>query len=69
MLELLFDEVEAGSITKLGVDESNDWYRRSVALLKERVEVRNWPKFGLKFGLHRPMSTYNWSRLLGISLN
>ena len=47
MLELLFDEVEAGSTTKLGVDESNDWYRRSVALLKERVEVRNWPKFGL----------------------
>lgn len=39
MLELLFDEVEGGSITKLGVDESNDWYRKSVALLKQRVEI------------------------------
>ena len=39
MLELLYDEVESGSITKLGVDARSDWYSRSVALLKERVEL------------------------------
>ena len=39
MLDLLYDEVENGSITKLGVDASSEWYRSSVALLKERVEL------------------------------
>lgn len=39
MLELLYDEVESGSITKLGVDARSDWYRSAVALLKERVEI------------------------------
>ena len=38
MLELLFDEVENGSIAKLGVDTTMDWYTRSVALLKEHTE-------------------------------
>ncbi len=39
MLELLYDEVESGSITKLGVDARSEWYTQSVALLKERVEL------------------------------
>eukprot|EP01048_Picozoa_sp_COSAG05_P011686 COSAG05_NODE_1119_length_5816_cov_7.262375_2_plen_445_part_00 len=38
LLSLLYDEVEAGAITKLGVNGDEEWYRASVALLKERFE-------------------------------
>lgn len=34
MLSLLYDEVEAGAITSLGVDKDEGWYRASVDLLK-----------------------------------
>ena len=39
MLSLLYDEVEAGAITKLGVDKNETWYRASLTLLRERLEV------------------------------
>ena len=39
MIDLLFDEVENGNITLLGVDKNLTWYQKSVALLKERVEA------------------------------
>jgi hypothetical protein len=39
MLSLLWDEVEHGSITKIGIDRAQDWYQRAVGLLKERFDV------------------------------
>lgn len=39
MIDLLFDEVENGNITLLGVDKNVPWYRNSVQLLKERIEA------------------------------
>eukprot|EP01052_Picozoa_sp_SAG31_P023394 SAG31_NODE_1926_length_6892_cov_3.588105_2_plen_404_part_00 len=39
MLSLLFDDVEGGSITTIGVSQGAVWYRQSVALLKARIEA------------------------------
>lgn len=38
MLGLLLDDVENGSIVKLGVSASAEWYKNALQLLKERVE-------------------------------
>jgi hypothetical protein len=39
MLSLLYDEVEAGAITAIGVDRNADWYHAAVELLKDRMEA------------------------------
>ena len=63
MMSLLYDEVEAGAITSIGVDKDAAWYRESVELLRARVEAElretmdkvrktpSWPRSWAKFSL------------------
>ena len=63
MMSLLYDEVEAGAITSIGVDKDAGWYRESVELLRARVEAElretmdkvrrtpSWPRSWANFSL------------------
>lgn len=63
MLSLLYDEVEAGAITKLGVDKREDWFRSAVGA-SSRAPVDAFPLDHLMLPPHPAKSCWTRTALL-----